>query len=161
MMITNIILKLLTSTLLSSLPKKLASKIYNFSDLEKDIEFRLRSANPVTFSVNREIPFLELWFEIINKSPYTHITSDRLIFEIWDYQPLFFGTYLMKHEIKSRESKDDIFIKLTLNKFQVEKIKNWPENQLININVLEADFCSKIGTVKKTIRLENIKPRIE
>lgn len=160
-MITNIILKSLTLALVSLLPKKLASKIYNFSDLEKDIEFRLRSVNPVTFSVNREIPFLELWFEIINKSPYTDITSDRLIFEIWDSQPLFFGTHLRKYEIKSRESKDDIFLKLPLNKFQVEKIKNWPENQLIKINVLEAYFCSKIGTVKKTIRIENIKPRVE
>lgn len=160
-MIIDMILSSLLSMLIGILPGKLASKIYKFSDLEKDIEFRLRSINPVTFSVSREIPCLELWFEIINKSPYTDITLDRLIFEIWDSQPLCLGNHLRKYRIKSRESKDDIFLKLLLNQFQVEKIKRWPENQLVNINVLEAYFCSKIGDIKKTIRIENVKPIVQ
>lgn len=60
----------------------LKKKIYPLYWFKKDIEFDVRSNDPVSFYTNSEIPYIDVYLKLTNKSQYLEISLDKALLDI-------------------------------------------------------------------------------
>lgn len=165
-MIENFIFEGLFKILSHTFPK-ISKKMYPKDKFRGDIEIDVRSTNPISFSLTSNIPTLNLYIKITNKSPYLDIYFDRAIFSVWirskhGYQPVIEeGYFLRKEKIKRRETKE-LFCQMELKYSQVNFLKKIKEDKEISATLMFDTYIgSMIYQIKKEVNLENKQCKIE
>lgn len=101
----------------------LRRKIYPQNYFENDVIIKPRSDNPVIFSLNSEIPYGVIYFEIDSKSQYLDFWFDRALMTISVYNP--YHEILNDHIVISKKKilkkgRAHIFTKFLLNERQIK-----------------------------------------
>lgn len=146
---------------------RLREKIYPKDEFIKDIEFDVRSSNPLSFSLNSEIPHASLYLKIINKSQYLEITFDRALLEIWirsdrGSQPVIYqGKMISRQRIGKKETRE-LYWNTELNEYQTRFLKAIKDSRDLSATVtINYDINSDLYEIIDQIRLENKPCKIE
>jgi len=119
----------------------ISKKIYPEKKIKEHIETDVRSTQPITITLNKEIPEISVYLKVTNKSPYLDVEFDRCEFSLWlkssrGQQPLTKISVMSKELVKKGESKI-IYCNEKLTESQVKFVKN-----IKNINGVTADLQS-------------------
>lgn len=145
----------------------LRKKIYPKDEFVKDIEFDVRSSNPLYFSLNSQIPHVALYVKIINKSQYLEIIFDRALLEIWirsdrGSQPVIYqGKMTSRQRIGKKETKE-LYWTTELNEYQTKFLKTIKDSRDLSATVtINYNINSDLYEISDQIRLENRPCKIE
>lgn len=144
--------------LLAKLPGWLIRHYYNPQSVSQLIDVDLRSNKPIIISFGTEIPSVDLYFQIYNKSHFD-LVLDRLLVNLWIGQPTLYGAILRRYDLPKRERTDNISYRHLLTLPQQEQIKKRREGQLLGTPVtitITAYFESKIGVISVEKRIEHM-----
>src|SRR5713226_5921729 len=145
---------------LAVLPRWIARWLLPPKRIAEQVEIDLRRTNPVTISLNAEVPNLDVWFRISNLSP-VNLTLDRLLIELWVGQPTLRGAILDRLEIPTRSTREYINFWQALTMSQREQIRRQSDEKgILTVPVMvdvRAYFESRVGLVFVAKRLEHSK----
>lgn len=133
----------------SKLPSWLIQYFYGSNKIAPSIDIELRNNMPIIFSFGAEIPSVDLYFQICNKSSFD-LVLDRLLIDFWIGQPTFKGALLKRYDLPHGKRIENVYFGHLLTLPQQEQIKNRREGQLLSIPVtitLTGYFESKLGVV--------------
>ena len=136
-------------TVISKLPGWLIRFFYRPEKIAGSIDLELRHNNPIIISFGTEIPSIDLYFQIYNRSNFG-LVLDRLLIDFWIGQRLFCGAVLRRGCVKPRERFDEVYFTQQLTLSQQEQIKRHKEGQLLSVPVsimVTGYFESKVGVV--------------
>ena len=138
-----------TKLLFSKLPGWLIRLYYNSDKICGSIDIDLRSNSPIDIRFGTEIPEINLYFHINNRSPFD-LTLDRLLIDLWVAQPTLKGVILRRHFISRGKSSNDICFSCPLTSQQQNQIKKRCEESLISVPIkisITAYLESKVGMI--------------
>lgn len=142
--------------LLAKLPGWLVRRFYNPCKTSQLIDIDLRSNNPIIISFGTDIPSVDLYFQIYNKSPF-NLVLDRLLIDFWIGQPTFRGAILRRYDVPHGGHVNNIYFGHLLTLPQQEQIKNRIQGQLLTVPVsitIIGYFESKLGVLCVEKRIE-------
>lgn len=127
----------------------------------------MRSSNPLTFTLNSDIPHATLYLKIINKSQYLEITFDRALLEIWiksdkSFQPVIYqGKMISRQRIGKKETKE-LYWNTELNEYQTRFLKAIIDSRDLYATVtINYDINSDLYEISDKIGLESKPCKIE
>lgn len=135
--------------LLAKLPGWLIRRFYSPYKVAQLIDVDLRSNNPIIITFGTDIPSIDLYFQIYNRSPFD-LVLDRLLIDFWVGQPTFRGAILRRYDVPKVGRVDNVYFGHLLTLPQQEQIKRRREGQLLYVSAaitLTAYFESKIGVI--------------
>jgi len=158
-MIREAILSLLFSCLRWAWIRKL---IYNEKEFLDDIEIDVRSSNPVSFTLNTQIPTANIWLKITNKSQYLEAIFDRAILSVWinsddGCQPILHEAHIISKKGIKQKKSEEIFCQVDLNERQISRLEKIKESKRLKSTLyiqVYIDF-SLYDRLLKEVKLEN------
>lgn len=164
-MIREVILSLLFSCLRWAWIRKL---IYNEKEFLDDIEIDVRSSNPVSFTLNTQIPTANIWLKITNKSQYLEAIFDRAILCVWIYsddgfQPILHEAHIISKKGIKQKKSEEIFCQVDLNERQISRLEKIKDSKRLQSTLhLEIHINSLVyHHLWKKFSLENRPCKIE
>lgn len=145
----------------------LRKKIYPKDKFVKDIEFDVRSNNPLTFTLNSDIPHATLYLKIINKSQYLEITFDRALLEIWirsdrGDQPVIYQGNMMSRQRIGKKGAEGLYWKTELNDYQTKFLKTIKDSRDLSATVtINYDINCDLYEISDQITLRDRPCKIE
>ncbi len=146
----------------------LQRKIYSKQEFERDIEIDVRSTNPISFSLNSEIPSANIYLKVDNKSQYLEIILRVSLTSLWlthdkGSQPIIKEIRNFPEVQIKPKGTQDIFYEVELNESQINylnKIKG--SKELLATLYLKVDVISPLYQIKqKYVVLEDKPCKIE
>ena len=130
-----------------STPSFVLRRLVSADKLKDKIDIDLRANNPIGFNDAVQVPYISLWFDIVNRSSF-NLVLEKVYLDVWFGQPTFVGWLLKPIEIPRTENVKDIHYWQDLTQFQINQYKWCQEvnGGRIGINIT-AYFNSKIGTI--------------
>ncbi|CAG1006078.1 MAG: hypothetical protein MPEBLZ_03227 [Candidatus Methanoperedens nitroreducens] len=145
----------------------LRKRIYRKDKFVKDIEFDVRSSNPLTFILNSQIPHATLYLKIINKSQYLEITFDRALLEIWirsdrGEQPVIYQGKMISRKRIEKKGTAELYWTTELNDYQTKFLKTIKDSRDLSATVtINYDINSDLYEINDQITLGNRQCKIE
>ncbi len=144
--------------LLALVPRFLLRRFLPAGTVARQVDVDLRRVNPVNILLRSEVPQVDLWFRIGNRS-IVDLVLDRLLVELWIGQPTLRGAVLERLTVSRRTDREDIYFWHDLTAEQRGQIQNRiGEHGLLSVPVtvhVTAYFESRVGTVLVMRRLEH------
>lgn len=143
------IISCLSKIILAKLPGWFVRYFYPPKKIADSIDIDLRNNQPVVISFGTDIPSVDLYFQIFNKSPFD-LVLDRLLIDFWIGQPTFRGAILRRYNLQHGDSIKNVHFGILLSLPQQEQIKEKRKGQLISESVsitVTGYFESKLGLV--------------
>lgn len=134
---------------LAKIPAWLIRYFYGPDKIAERVDIDLRSNNPINISFNVDVPEINFYFYINNRSPFD-LTLDRLLIDLWVGQPTLKGSVLRRYVIPKGESINNIYFSCPLTSQQQNQIKKQCSGQLLSVPVsltITAYLESKIGMI--------------
>lgn len=134
---------------LAKIPAWLICYFYGPDKIKGRIDIDLRSNSPINIIFNIDVPEINLYFYINNRSPFD-LTLDRLLIDLWVGQPTLKGHVLRRYVIPKGESINNICFSYPLTSQQQNQIKKQCSGQLLSVPVsltITAYLESKIGMI--------------
>ena len=158
-MIREVILSLLFSCLPLTRIRKL---IYPEKEFLDDIEIDVRSSNPVSFTLNTQIPTANIWLKITNKSQYVEAIFDRAILSVWinsddGFQPILHEAHIISKKTIKQKKSEEICCQIDLNERQISRLEKIKESKRLESTLyLEIHIDSSLyHDLWKKFSLEN------
>jgi len=139
----------------------LKKKIYHENNFIEDIAIDTRSSNAIRFSLNSEVPTIQIWLVVRNKSQYLDAIFDRAILTIWIKSKSGYQVYIPKLNIITRKKiekkrEEEIFSEHIITEKLKESIKKLFEDVQVTVNLdIEYYIDSSLYTFSKRVHLEN------
>lgn len=140
----------------------LQRKIYSKQEFERDIEIDVRSTNPISFSLNSEIPSANIYLKVDNKSQYLEVIVGVSLSSLWLKHDK--GSQLIIKEIRNfpevqikPKGTQDLFYEAELNESQINYLNNIKESkELLATLYLKVNIVSSLYKIRKElVCLEN------
>ena len=125
----------------------------------RQIEIRLMGENYISLNLGASVPYIDLYFEIINHS-YLSLVLDRLLIDFWFGQPTFQGAVLKRYVVPASNTVKNIFYKQSLSVAQQKQIEQYSNSTLASGQIhiyLTAYFESKAGVIEVQSTIERNK----
>lgn len=139
----------------------LRRKIYPKDKFVKDIEFDVKSSNPISFYLNSEIPYVALYLKIINKSQYLEMIIENMIFDVWiksdiGFQPAIRQGKMVSHQRIGKKETKELFWETELNEYQTKFLKTIKDSKELSATVyIKYEIYSDIYEISDDVHLDN------
>ena len=141
------------------LPAFIQSRMFPSKKVARQIEIRLMGENYISLNLGASVPYIDLYFEIINHS-YLSLVLDRLLIDFWFGQPTFQGAVLKRYVVPASNTVKNIFYKQSLSVAQQKQIEQYSNSTLASGQIhiyLTAYFESKAGVIEVQSTIERNK----
>jgi hypothetical protein len=141
------------------IPAYIQSRMFPPKKIARQIEIRLRGENSISPNLGASVPYIDLYFEIINHS-YLNLVLDRLIIDFWFGQPTFQGAILKRYVVPASNTVKDIFYRQNLSIAQQKQIEQFSDSTTTSGQIhiyLSAYFESKASVIEVQSTIERNK----
>jgi len=135
--------------------------IYPEKELLEDIEIDVRSTNPVSFTINSDIPNASIYLKITNKSQYLEIVFNRAIISVWlsskkGTQPICHESHIISKQNIGKKRTEEIFCTFDLNEAQIKLLQEIKDSKRLNATLYLKIYIDSLRYhLLKEVRLEN------
>lgn len=138
------------------LPGFLLRLMYSPNKIARQVRIGLRSEKPICPNLTREVPDIDLYFEVTNLSN-LNLVLERLLVDLWFGQPTLKGSLLRRYCISPRSVSQNICFNSDLTQAQCQYIDEFLNSQggrgRIHLHAT-AYFESKVGVIEVEERFE-------
>jgi len=134
-------------------------KIYPYNQFKKDIIVDTRSSHPIRFTLNKEIPTVDIWLTVISKCQYLDAMFDTAILLSLDVhnnglRHILSQKHIMPRKTIYKKCEVEVFCSFELNEKQIEILKQIDKTSSISANLsLEYHIDSSLYSFSNEITL--------
>ena len=141
-------------------------KIYSRDIFEEDIKISPRVTEPIIINISSEIPCIDMYLEIENRSQYCKIIANYIQFELWvrddnGIHLLVGQNYILLSEKIEPKKCSSIFRRLDLTNSQIELLNKAKKSKDVTIQLkMKAYIQSPMYDIIKNTSIENLHCKI-